>query len=337
MIKQLKTSNEREAIRSSIEEIVKDLTSVNGLNGRIFLKGNMYVSPYSPSIGTNPILLDELARQLEIEGAEVLVGDIQSIYSPGLEQYSQELTHGRFVDLNRETELMPVVIDERLTVNFPRLLLDDEISVVNVPVLKTHAETGLSACMKNFMGILPKTKDRENIHNTDLLRYIRLLYEGIEHKVAYHVVDAIVSHEGEGPIHGRPVQTNHLFHGENGQEIDNYLASLIVPQVDVGYLGSFSRGNIDKRPFVLSAAKTLDSQYYSGTATSGHLGVLYAMFKRVRELFEEDIFFVFPDGEPRQERINMGVNSPDKNVIDYHLHGNPPSRRQIRSVFGIKK
>jgi len=337
MIKQLKTSNEREAIRSSVEEIIRDLTSVDGLKNRIFLKGNMYVSPYNPSIGTNPILLDELARQLEVEGAEVLVGDIQSIYSLGLDQYSTELTYGRFVDLNRETELTTIVLDDELMVQFPRLLLDEGIGVVYVPVLKTHAETGLSACMKNFMGILPKTKDRENIHNTDLLKYIGLLYQRIEHKVSYHVVDAIVSHEGQGPIHGKPVQTNHLFHGEVGQEIDKYLASLIVPHVDVGYLGSFSVVDIDKRPFVLSAAKTLDLQYYSGTATSGHLGVLYAMFERVQELFEERIFFVFPDGEPRKGRINIGVNFSDKRGIDYHLHGNPPSRRQIRSVFGIKK
>ena len=337
MIKQLKTSNEREIIRGSVEEIVRDLTSVNGLKDRIFLKGNMYVSPYSPSIGTNPLLLDELARQLEMEGAEVLVGDIQSIYSPGLDQYSSELTHGSFVDLNRETELTSVVLDEELTVRFPSLLLDDNISVVNVPVLKTHAETGLSACIKNFMGILPKTKDRENIHNVDLLKYIRLLYLGIEHKVAYHIVDAIVSHEGEGPIHGKPVQTDHLFHGENGEEIDKYLSGLIVPQIYVEYLGSNQEVNIVTKPFVLNAARTLDSPHYSGTATSGHLGVLYTMFERVQELFKEEIFFVFPDGKPQQGRINIGVNSSDKKGIDYHLHGNPPSRRQIRSVFGIKK
>lgn len=336
MIKQLKTSNEREIIRGSVEEIVRDLTSVDGLNERIFLKGNMYVSPYSPSIGTNPLLLDELARQLEMEGVEVLVGDIQSIYSPGLDQYSSELTQGSFVDLNRETELTSVVLDEELTVRFPSLLLDDNISVVNVPVLKTHAETGLSACIKNFMGILPKTKDRESIHNADLLKYIRLLYLGIEHKVAYHIVDAIVSQEGEGPVHGNPVETNYLFHGKGGEEIDKYLSGLIVPQVQVGYLSSGFSGEVGLRPFTLSAPRTLDKSHYSGTATSGHLGVLYTMFERVQELFKEEIFFVFPDGEAKQGRINIGVNSPNK-CIDYHLHGNPPSRRQIRSVFGIKK
>jgi uncharacterized protein (DUF362 family) len=337
MIKQLKISNEREIIRGSVEEIVRDLTSVNGLKNRIFLKGNMYVNPYSPSIGTNPLLLDELARQLEMEGAEVLVGDIQSIYSPGLDQYSSELTYGNFVDLNRETELTSVVLDEELTVRFPSLLLEDNISVVNVPVLKTHAETGLSACIKNFMGILPKTKDRESIHNIDLLRYIRLLYLGIEHKVAYHIVDAIVSQEGEGPAHGNPVETNYLFHGKDGEEIDKYLSGLIVPQVQVEYLNSGFSGEVGLRPFTLSAPRTLDKSHYSGTATSGHLGVFYTMFEQVQELFKEEIFFVFPDGEAKQGRINIGVNSPNNKGIDYHLHGNPPSRRQIRSIFGIKK
>ena len=67
------------------------------------------------------------------------------------------------------------------------------------------------------------------------------------------------------------------------------------------------------------------------------LGVLYTMFERVQELFKEEIFFVFQDGEEKQGMINIGVNSSDKKGIDYHLHGNPPSRRQIRSVFGIKK
>ncbi len=337
MVKQLKTSNGEESVRNSVEAIVQELISVEGLKSQIFLKGNMYVSPYSPSIGTNPILLNELARQLEIEGAEVFVGDIQSTYSPGLNQYSPELTHGHFVDLNKETKLTSIVLDEELTVKFPSRLLDENISIVNVPVLKTHAETGLSACMKNFMGILPKTKDRENIHNIDLLKYIRLLYQNVEHKVAYHIVDAIVSHEGEGPVHGKPIQTNYLFHGEDGWKIDKYLSSLIVPSVQVEYLGSSPKNSVVSKPFVLNAAKTLDPSYYSGTANSGHLGVLYTMFEKVQKLFKEEIFFVFPDGQPQQGKVNIGVNTSDKSGINYHLYGNPPSRRQIRSIFGIKK
>lgn len=115
---------------------------------------------------------------------------------------------------------------------------------INLPKLKTHAEAGMSAAMKNLMGCVVGL-DKQKIHrnlSANILNLNRLIEPDL------HIVDAIIAMEGTGPSRGKPVAVNTILTATDGLLVDLVAARLAgMREHEVGYLRlARQRGDITK-------------------------------------------------------------------------------------------
>jgi len=153
----------------------------------------------------------------------------------------------RHLDLNnaeyREVELYPGV-----TTGIALVCLEADF-IINLPTVKTHAEAGLSCCMKNLVGINVGQYKRKM--HWDLPKAIFAINKII--KPNMHLVDGLVGMEGNGPGNGRPIRMDFLAYGDNAFLLDAVITRLI----GYGSAGDIPYLNYAIREGILSA-QTID-------------------------------------------------------------------------------
>ncbi|MDR3279171.1 MAG: DUF362 domain-containing protein [Synergistaceae bacterium] len=92
---------------------------------------------------------------------------------------------------------------------------------VNAAKLKTHVETEVTGCVKNIFGT-SDTSTRKKCHNSTshkrLANAIVDLYT--VRPPEFHIMDAIVGMEGDGPSHGNPRFVGFILAGRNALAVD---------------------------------------------------------------------------------------------------------------------
>ncbi len=99
---------------------------------------------------------------------------------------------------------------------------------INVAKLKTHVETEMSGCVKNLFG----TTDTETRKKAHMSRSQRHLMHAIVDiflvkPPEFHVLDAVVGMEGDGPSHGRPKKIGWIVAGRNALAVDWVAAKIM--------------------------------------------------------------------------------------------------------------
>jgi uncharacterized protein (DUF362 family)/ferredoxin len=94
---------------------------------------------------------------------------------------------------------------------------------INVAKIKTHAEAGMSGCLKNLIGCVVG-QDKKRVHDNLAPNIVRLS-EII--KPDLHIVDGLVAMEGNGPGDGEPRRLDFIFAGTNPFLIDSVVAHLV--------------------------------------------------------------------------------------------------------------
>jgi len=116
---------------------------------------------------------------------------------------------------------------------FPRLTLAKPVLdagwLVNIPKFKTHALTTLTATIKNLFGTVPGAAKREcHRRNPSIGAFANALvdiYAAV--RPSFHIVDAIVAMEGEGPSGGPLRKLGLIVAGADGVAVDAVLAAII--------------------------------------------------------------------------------------------------------------
>lgn len=96
---------------------------------------------------------------------------------------------------------------------------------INLPVLKTHFENGMTVCLKNMMGCLIGQENKKKIHDNlpeNILRINQKL------KPHLHIVDALIAMEGLGPTRGTPLRMDMILVGTDPYLIDLACARLAM-------------------------------------------------------------------------------------------------------------
>ncbi|KYK29566.1 MAG: DUF362 domain-containing protein [Theionarchaea archaeon] len=96
--------------------------------------------------------------------------------------------------------------DKTLSTYVARPVLECD-AVISVPVMKTHAQTGVTLSLKNMKGCFPGD-EKKKFHRWHLDKAIAGINALI--KPCYAVIDGRVAMEGLGPIAGEPVDMNVL-------------------------------------------------------------------------------------------------------------------------------
>ncbi len=140
-------------------------------------------------------------------------------------------------------------------------LFDVDI-VVNIPKLKTHNLTYITAAVKNLLGVIPGLRksqmhmrfpDRKTFSEFLLDLYGALL-RGFERPMKMiHILDAVVSMEGDGPgTSGTPRKTGAMIIGDDALAVD-YVASKVAgldirkaPTIQAGFSRAFGVTSADE-------------------------------------------------------------------------------------------
>lgn len=206
----------------------------------------------------------------------------------------------RLVDLNK-TKLVKLT-DPRFT-EVGQIMVSEEAYqhdlVINIPVIKTHAQCGVTLALKNMKGIVAPAEKRR-FHSLDLNRAIAEMNLILPKTLV--IMDGLTGQEGMGPSEGTPVPLGIVMAGENAVAVDGVCCALmsIDPQ-EIKYiqhcerfgLGSSSLEDIEilgdgidgvKRPFrkAVGNLKAYEGvELYTKNACSGCMNSLILTLNRI--------------------------------------------------------
>ena len=182
---------------------------------------------------THPALLRALVDIIEEKGARAVVGDspgglfnaafLNPVYAgTGLSAAGLPLNRDYGT---REVELPQAKVCKRAAVT--GWLLDCD-AVINFAKLKSHGMMGLSAAAKNLFGTIPGTmKPEYHFRYSNPADFADMLVDLDEFwKPRLHIVDAVLTMEGNGPTVGTPRPMGCLLAGENPHKLDLLCAKL---------------------------------------------------------------------------------------------------------------
>jgi uncharacterized protein (DUF362 family) len=228
-------------VSKTVEEAVKFAGGFGIKKGEVVvIKPNAKnQSPPGFGIVTDPRVVEACVSIAFKEGAEkVKIADGAAYPTGAYNTFAAFQTMGimdiakkwdvELVDLNSYDSLDLVVPDGLVLdwVRVGRSVIEADL-VVNVPVLKTHRGTLLSACLKNIGVGCATREEKKRLHRLGINEGIVDVYSLV--KPQFNVVDAIVAMEGDGPNlpPGKAKPLDLVITGKDGLAVDAVCATLM--------------------------------------------------------------------------------------------------------------
>ena len=211
---------------------------------RVLVKPNL-LTDRTPeqAVTTHPALLRLVLRRLKAAGASVSVGD-----SPASTANLKMTLERSGIGAVCEEEGVPVVSFEQggvrnfdkdgFSFTLAKPVLDADL-IVNLPKVKSHSLTKLTAAVKNLYGAVPgyskTTLHRLYPKPADFGRLLQAIWSVLPPAVS--LADAVVGMEGQGPSNGRPVRLGFLAASEDPFALDAALCGILgIRPATVPYL-----------------------------------------------------------------------------------------------------
>jgi uncharacterized protein (DUF362 family) len=211
-------------LKDSIKKSFEFINWKNQLktDSKVFIKPNFTFPYYKEGITTSPELLRKLLEIIKDRADTVILGESDG----GNRSFSadvafkghnmQEICKEIGVDLVNLSKLPSVFIKDKIqgknvTVQLPKLLLDEIDCFISVPVLKVHVMTEVTLSIKNLWGCYPDTM--RCLHHQNFDRKITLITKLLNPKIV--VVDGIYALDGHGPMYGEPVKMDLILAADN--------------------------------------------------------------------------------------------------------------------------
>jgi len=222
-------------VHNSVEEAVREALELISWRDHLekgrptALKVNLGWDLFIPGSITSPWVIEAVIRTIRdwvgpisiVESDQVLER-IEIAYRKSRlpELCARENVH--WVNMSRsEMVSVPVphaAIFHRL--DLPRILLDTQL--VTIPVMKTHAKTGITGALKNQWGCISKLRHNYHLVLADALADIN---QSVHPALA--IMDATVALEGNGPKSGRPKVVNRILASADPVALDTVQATVM--------------------------------------------------------------------------------------------------------------
>ncbi len=248
---------DQQTVDAAVERLFCQLPAAQAIGGkRVLLKPNL-LAKHTPerAVTTHPALVRAVIRAVRRRGAASITvadspggvynpGILRSIYKvSGLTDVCREEGAALYTDCkSREAPAKGQVV-KQFTLLEP--VLDCDV-IINLPKLKTHMMTGLSAATKNLFGCIPGLQKAEwHMRFPDKERFggmlVDLLYTV---KPGFAILDGILAQEGDGPAGGTPRMVGIVAAAEDHLQMDLALCRMLgIRPKDVPYLNAaISRG-----------------------------------------------------------------------------------------------
>jgi uncharacterized protein (DUF362 family) len=194
----------RAAIRRCLDAV--EWKRVIPAGSAVALKVNLGWDLFIPGSITSPLFAEALILELRdhvgklymVEADQVLEDIEAAFHKSGMAEVCRR-TGVEWVNMSRG-EGVTVQAPENAVlkqITVPRILR--EALLVTVPVMKTHAKTGITGSLKNQWGCLPKMRHEYHLVLDDALADLNTVMRPV-----LAVMDGTVGLEGNGPKSGRP-------------------------------------------------------------------------------------------------------------------------------------
>ena len=243
---------DQQTVDAAVERLFCQLPAAQALGGkRVLLKPNL-LAKHTPerAVTTHPALVRAVIRAVRRRGAASITvadspggvynpGILRSIYKvSGLTDVCREEGAALYTDCkSREVPAKGQVV-KQFTLLEP--VLDCDV-IINLPKLKTHMMTGLSAATKNLFGCIPGLQKAEwHMRFPDKERFGGMLVDLLcTVKPGFAILDGILAQEGDGPAGGTPRMVGIVAAAEDHLQMDLALCRMLgIRPKDVPYLNA---------------------------------------------------------------------------------------------------
>lgn len=241
-------------LEKQLEAIGADISSFSGKN--VLIKPNL-IAPDSgeKAITTHPAMLEALILLLKDAGAVVTIAEssggpyteltLKSIYRAcGITDVAERT--GAHLNYDTSFQSFPApcgVMTKSFNVISPVCSAD---IIFNLCKLKTHSLATVTCAAKNLFGVIPglqkfETHARFSVQSNFFSALCDLADALCTSKTVFHIADAIVAMEGNGPTAGSPRKIGCIVSGTNPFEVDMLCSSLIGLESSVGMISEAKR------------------------------------------------------------------------------------------------
>jgi len=254
---------------------------------RVLVKPNI-LAPHRPerAVTTHPELVRQVVDALLRRGAEVMVGDNPGVGGYGRSESAarksgiQDASQGCFRNLGRNPVRCQVSSKYFSSLAVSREVLEAD-AVVNLPKLKTHSLTFLTASIKNTFGYVVGG-DKMRIHS--LCHRPTQFAEALLDVFALRppsltILDAVVGMQGNGPANGSPAALGKVLASDNAVALDAAAVRFLgrqpsaVPHVDLAGKRGFGVTHSDSLE-VIGDLEPIQGFRFPGTFVPGLAGVV---------------------------------------------------------------
>ena len=256
MVEKANTVIIRDVNRNSIDEIVKEafytfLSPNEAKNSNFIIKPNLGFKTDTKGGTTNVKIIESV---LKIVRNEYKPCNIFLVESDGIAFKCEDVFEylgldkicsrydTQFINLSKEPTVTIKNINCNILKEFqmPKLFIEDNTKLINLPKIKTHEIGRFSCVIKNLTGLNPYVfkVDYHSVIN-DVLHDLYYIF-----KLDLNIVDGIWAINGHGPWTGEPVNLNLIIAGKNALLVDLACLKIIGWDIsDVPYIQKLREEN----------------------------------------------------------------------------------------------
>ena len=229
---------ERDDVVRAVGEVLGHLGGISRLlspGEKVLLKPNL-LSAKEPERGitTHPAVIEAVIDLARGAGAELSMGDSPGGALRGIERLwrntgLKELSDRTGVPLVNFEGSGSREVQGRLSSYMIAEPVLDADAIINLPKMKTHVLTLYTGCIKNMFGSIPGFA-KGRLHNlaprpAPFSRHLVDVFELVQPR--FHIMDAVVAMEGNGPSGGKARRVGAIIAGTDPVAIDTVVAGMM--------------------------------------------------------------------------------------------------------------
>ena len=225
-------------VQKMVEEAVVRIGGIEDIipkGSKVMLKPNLLMATKNIGPVTSPKVTEAVIRLVKrVRPKEIIVAESAMVGFDTVKAFEVsgtkdvvEKNGARWLDLKKDKVIdIPVPKGKIIkSIKLPESYLDCDV-FINLPVMKTHCQTGVTLGLKNMKGLLPDD-EKKRVHLENLEQAIADYNTVLKNDLT--VMDATTAIEGFGPESppGKPVQIDLIIAGRNNLAVD-MIASAVM-------------------------------------------------------------------------------------------------------------
>ncbi|MEE8170270.1 MAG: DUF362 domain-containing protein [Phycisphaerae bacterium] len=217
----------RDAVRRALE--AAEWTRHIPAGADVSLKINLGWDLFIPGSITSPLVVESLIEAIRdhvgriyvVESDQVLENIEKAFRLSGMAEVCRR-TGVEWINMTNGETVPTETSDNRVLkrIAVPKILRDTHM--ITVPVMKTHAKTGITGAIKNQWGCLPKMRHEYHLVLDDALADLNYVI-----RPALALMDGTIGLEGNGPKSGRPRVADRILCSADPVALDTVQAMMM--------------------------------------------------------------------------------------------------------------